>query len=257
MFFLLLILYHQGATAQNRLPCADYKIDRAALLKALEYERNNQNSKQVGGFLARVFFHIITDDDGTNASATVSQVNSEYATLVSDYAGDGICYINAGYDIVRSTKLNSQFNAITDDPALFNPYRVPNCINVFFPTQILGTNPSCTTNCGIGRNEFCHTQHFLFGCKGHFRYAYYIAGSRKKLIAAIFETYNGQANIDGSNSTTAADLIGDTPADPYAYNSLGNNCYAASGCVYTGTCTDPKGNPNYTPPYTNKKYYWM
>jgi hypothetical protein len=69
-----------------------------------------------------------------------------------------------------------------------------------------------------------------------------------------FENANGIENIDGSNCKSAADLICDTKADPYAFNSA--DCFSKNGCEYDGSCTDTKGNSNYTPPYHNIMSYW-
>ena len=71
-----------------------------------------------------------------------------------------------------------------------------------------------------------------------------------------FEPSNGNENINGSNGTTAADLVADTPADPYVFS--GSACYSLSAnqCLYTGTCTDPNGANNYSPPYSNLMAYW-
>jgi hypothetical protein len=71
-----------------------------------------------------------------------------------------------------------------------------------------------------------------------------------------FETAYGFENINGSNSSTTADKVTDTKADPYAYN--GNACFSttAYGCTYSGTCQDPNGSTNFTPPYTNLMAYW-
>jgi hypothetical protein len=71
-----------------------------------------------------------------------------------------------------------------------------------------------------------------------------------------FETVNGLEKINGSDASTTGDQVTDTPADPFAYN--GNACFTVSNnnCTYNGTCTDPGGATNFTPPYNNLMAYW-
>lgn len=58
----------------------------------------------------------------------------------------------------------------------------------------------------------------------------------------------------GANCTTAGDFLCDTPADPF--NRTGATTSTANGCeVYTGTITDPNGNP-YNPQMGNIMSYY-
>lgn len=62
-------------------------------------------------------------------------------------------------------------------------------------------------------------------------------------------TSAGDEYVDGSNCTTAGDLLCDTPADPTLGNSIVN-----TSCVYTGTGLDPQGDP-YQPDTRNLMSY--
>ncbi|MEO6718807.1 MAG: hypothetical protein ABIN67_00535 [Ferruginibacter sp.] len=244
----------------QRLPCGPYRIDTAALNK-ISQNRSSHNRPAALNALVRVYFHIVTNDDGTNAPVTTAQLASEFTSLLASYAADNICFLNAGIDTVKNTFLNTLFNADNDpNGTFFSPYQVPGCVNAFYTQVIKGNNAACNPPCGYGGIA-------LGGIPGTF---FLIANSNIGDGSSVghemghslgllhtFETAFGFEKIDGSNSATAGDRIGDTPADPFAYN--GQPCYAvsANGCTYTGTCTDPNGAKNFSPPYTNLMAYWQ
>ncbi|MEX6688851.1 T9SS type A sorting domain-containing protein [Danxiaibacter flavus] len=257
-FSLWLVLCAFVSHAQQPLPCGGYKIDMPKLKAAIEFEKKNLHALTVGNQLVRVYFHIVTCDNGSNAAATEAQIKTEFATLVSDYAGDGICFINAGLDYVNSTKLDTLFNATSDNANLFDPYRVPNCINVFYMKKILGSNGACSNNCGIGGTSLKIPNTFCLISSGNIGAGHTVSHEVGHCFGLLhtFEPANGFEDIDGSNSSSSADLITDTPADPYAYNN--QSCFSTSsnGCTYTGNCKDPKGQTGFSPPYTNMMAYW-
>ncbi len=63
------------------------------------------------------------------------------------------------------------------------------------------------------------------------------------------ETFQGTELVNGSNCSTAGDLVCDTPADPCCY------FYNTSTCVYTGTGTDANGQ-TYNPLISNLMSYY-
>lgn len=235
------------------LECGPQNIDTAALNVAMAYETQNQNRLLPPSFSVRVFFHILRYDNGTNATTTAAAVQNEFNTLVNDFAANNICFINCGYDFIDNTALDTNFNADTDPFSVFDPYRVPNCLNIFYLKNIKGSNsangggyggiafgiPSIA--CLVSKNNIGGrtTSHEVGHCFG---------------LLHTFEPAYGRENINGSNSSSAADKITDTPADPYRYRSQA--CFSASNGVYTGTCTDPNGQSNFNPPYDNIMSYW-
>ena len=256
IFFSLMIY------AQEPKTCGPYKINKEALNKALQFEKTGLTQRTLASnILIRVYLHVVTDDDGSNAAATTDQINEEFNTLASNYAADNLCFLYAGLNYINSSFLNNNFNADTDPSSDFDSYQVPNCINIFYMKTINGKNPSCSGSCGYGGialggipGTYCliasgniakgqTISHEVGHCMGLFH---------------TFEPNNGYEDIDGTNSTTSADLIADTPADPYAYKSNNNSCFSRSSdsCKYTGTCSDPKGQTNFSPPYTNLMAYW-
>lgn len=248
--------------AQNPLPCGNdkFRIDTVAENKAKQFLLSNPNRTATVNSLVRVYFHICTNDDGTNAAITPAQLATEFTTLLASYAADNICFLNAGTDYVRNTYLNILFNADNDPTgSLFSPYQVPGCINCFYTQKINGNNSACNPPCGYGGIA-------LGGIPGTF---YLVANSNIAAGSTVshemghclgllhtFEPSTGNEDINGANGSTAADLVPDTPADPYVFN--GSSCYtlSANNCLYTGTCTDPNGASNYSPPYTNLMGYW-
>jgi len=258
IIMLLLVFTVTCVAAQMPLPCDGAKIDTAALRKARQFETANKKNGRVQAprFLIRIFFHIGTDDDGTNAVITPQMLKQEFDTLRADYAAAGICFSFAGYDYMNSTKLNNNFIKNTDDPVLFDPYRQTSCINVFYVQKINGVNTACANNCGIGGTSLSIPSTICLISKpniGPGRTISHEVGHCMGLLHT-FEKSRGLENIDGGNSSSSGDLITDTPADPYVFN--GTACFIVSGCTYQGYCTDPNGEKNYIPPYTNLMSYW-
>lgn len=248
------------ANAQGPLPCGTSKIDTAALRKALDFEKINRLSpEQAPSIVLRVFFHIGALDDGSNPAATADTINnSEFSVLESLYAPDNICFVNAGLNYVNNSFLDTNFNAVTDSFSDFNPYLVPNCINIFYPQKIKGKNAACGGTCGIGGVAPNIPGTFCLVAAGNISQGQTIAHEVGHCLGLYhtFEPAFGYEDIDGSNSSSTGDLIVDTHADPYAYNTFA--CYSTSsnGCTYTGTCSDPKGQTAFAPPYTNLMTYW-
>jgi hypothetical protein len=258
-FLLLFILINLSLHAQEPKPCGGYKINASALNEALKFEKEKRFAPAIGeNILIRVYFHIFTYNDGSHRAATLKQIDSEFDTLAAAYANDNICFLYAGLDYIRSSFLDTGFNADENSSSAFDPYRVPNCINIFYSIKINGSNSACDGTCGYGGYAFEIPGTFCLIAQGNIGAPQTIAHEVGHCFGLYhtFETANGYEDIDGSNSTSAADKIADTPADPYAYNN--KSCYSesTSGCTYNGTCKDPKGESNFSPPYTNLMAYW-
>ena len=260
MALLLAFAICQVVNGQQPLPCGNGRIDTAAGNKARRLQLSNINSVTTVNSLVRVYFHICANDDGSNTAITQPQLATEFTTLLASYAADNVCFLNAGTDTVKNTFLNTLFNADNDPTGtFFSPYQVAGCINCFYTKKINGNNTACNPPCGYGGIA-------LGGIPGTF---YLVANSNIASGSTVshemghclgllhtFEPSTGFENINGSNGSTAGDQVPDTPADPYAYN--GSPCYtlSANSCLYTGTCTDPNGASNFTPPYSNLMGYW-
>ena len=259
--FILPALLAAGLFANaQRLPCGNYRIDTNALNKAREFRLLHAKGTLAVNYLVRVFFHIVRNDDTTNAPINAAQIKTEFAALLPDYAFNSVCFLNAGFDYVNNTFLNNFFNADNDPTGFFfNPYQVPGCINVFYMQKIGGSNTACSPPCGYGGIALggIPGTYFLIA-KGNIGDGATISHEMGHSLGLLhsFERAFGYEKIDGSNSSTAGDLVEDTPADPFAYNDT--SCYRtnATGCLYTGTCSDPDGARNFIPPYNNLMSYW-
>ncbi|MFM9911085.1 MAG: hypothetical protein ACKVOW_17220 [Chitinophagaceae bacterium] len=251
-----IVAFSSSANAQS-LPCGNSRIDTNALNMASQF-RLSRASPLAVNYLVRVFFHIVRNDDTTNAPINPAQIKTEFATLLPSYNANNVCFLNAGFDYVNNTFLNNFFNADNDPTGFFfNPYQVPGCINIFFMQKIGGNNAACNPPCGYGGIALggIPGTFFLVG-KGNIGDGATVSHEMGHCLGLLhtFENAFGLENINGSNSSTTGDRNADTPADPYAYNGM--PCYIFSGCNYTGTCTDPNGANNFTPPYTNLMGYW-
>jgi len=211
-------------------------------------------------YLVRVYFHIVTNDDGSNAPITPDEIVTEFATLLGTYASNNLCFLNAGTDYVRNTFLNTLFNADNDpEGTFFSPYQVPQCINVFYTQKINGNNTACNPPCGYGGIALggIPGTFFLVG-KSNIGSGSSISHEMGHSLGLLhtFETASGFEKIDGSNASFTGDKVTDTPADPYAYNGTPCFLFGSNQCTFIGICPDSNNAINYSPPYTNLMAYW-
>ncbi|MEO8147551.1 MAG: zinc-dependent metalloprotease [Bacteroidia bacterium] len=267
--------YSQNEFPQQSSLCGGYTVNWPAIQEARNFRSDPNNRTQtLAPFLIRVYFHICKCDNGTFPAVTVEQVNNEFNTLLADYASFNVCFLNAGIDSVYNTKLDTNFHAdpndpLHDNPNLFDPYRIPDCINVFYVYEIQGANSA--SGGGIGGAAIGGIPGTIclvssgnvgpFSTPSHGQTTSHEVGHCLGLIHT-FENCNGGCyeDIDGSNSVSAGDGASDTPADPFCHiTDPAPSCFNVSTIipqVYNGTCQDPKGQQNFSPPYNNLMAYW-
>jgi len=261
-FSLLLVVATSQMHAQQKIKCGPYTIDQSAMDKALQFEQQSQNNKLESAppTVIRVYFRVCQPDQGLFVDISEAQIDTDFDHLVSAYTSDNICFVNCGHDYIQSSALDT-FNTGNNSSTIFYPYGIQNCITVFYISHLGGTNGSSGGGFSgitygvpsawsivekdyIGKGVI---EHEVGHCLGLLHTFDFVHG-------------NGLEDINGANGTTAADKVADTPADPYAFASEdASACFSESndGCTYTGTtCTDPNGQTNYSPPYTNIMSYW-
>ena len=244
MLNIIAVITSEGLNAQFRIEASHYRIDTAALTKAERF--GEMNTPTIVNRLVRVYFHVFRNNDGTNAAATLTQVQSEFNQLMANYAPHNICFANMGVDFINNTALNTQENV--DSPATYaglSQYFIPGCINIFYHMVLIGAGgyayaiPNTYFSVASGNIGALSISHEMGHCLGLFH---------------THETTFGMEFIDGTNCLILGDRVCDTPADPAAFGP--NPCFTAFGCLYTGSCVDLHGQSNYSPPYNNIMSYW-
>ena len=242
----LCLLVSVSLRAQGPKPCANPPVNLDAMKKAEAYMATNQ--PQVVSRLVRVYFHILKDNDGSNAAATLAQVQTEFNQLVADYAINNLCFAYMGIDSINNTQANTMVNPdVPSTVTVLNAFLVPNCLNIFYHANLInyGGNAYSIPNtfCSVNRsnlNTWRTTSHEVGHCMG---------------LNHTFETVFGLENINGDNCGSAGDRVCDTPADPWSFRGS-NACFSNTGCTYTGTCRDGNNMNTYSPPFTNIMSYW-
>ena len=240
---LYMLFFFYAATTVAQKPCGNPKIDTAAMARA---EASRVEARAVSA-MVRVYFHILKDNDGSNAAITTTQIQQEFRQLLQDFAPNNICFAFMGVDSINNTFLNNSLDS--DNPAHVDQlaaFNVPGCINIYYSFRL----PKYGGNAFAIPNDFCiiaagninlwrSISHEVGHCLG---------------LSHTFSRATGEENINGSNCASAGDRVCDTPADPYSH--LGEDCFSNSGCLYTGSCTDPTGATMFSPPYNNIMGYW-
>ena len=249
--------FHFIVHAQKLLECPEPKVSKEYLARMKQQIKNMHSFKtQSGSMQIRVFAHIVENDDGTLAGATPDEILQEIETMKSDFAPADICFVYVGYNRITSTLLNNiNVDTHDDEEDLFEPHLMPKCLNIFYTHQIRGKNPASgggyggitfslpntwclVANGSLGRHTSSHETGHCFGLLHTFDY-----------------DRNGYENINGDDCDDLGDLMCDTKADPYSYRS--RDCFSTnSDGDYTGYCTDPNGQNNFSPPYNNIMSYW-
>ena len=251
IFFVLILSNLFLIPAYSQIPeeCGPQKINMDASKRAKAYAANHANKLLVPApVLMRVYFHICTNDDGTNAGATEAKIQTEFERLVKDYAGGNICFANMGVNYIKSTQINTNLDVKINE-AWLSPYLIPNCINVFYHATLKGNGAAIGGASYAIPNTFCSIARGNIGIGSVSHETGHCMG--------LLHTHQGCGNsfIDGTDCGSTGDEVCDTPADPWCFN--GQSCFSRTGCSYTGTCQDAANKTNWSPPYNNIMSYWV
>lgn len=224
-------------------PCGNPVIDTAAMHRA---EANQLSARTVNSML-KVYFHILKNDDGSNAAISLTQLQQEFRQLLADYQPNNLCFAFMGVDSINNTFLNN--NLDSDIPAHVNQlaaFNVPGCINIYYAFNL----PK------YGGSAFAIPNNFCIVDRNNINVARSISHEVGHCLGLLhtFETAGGIERIDGIGCSSLGDRVCDTQADPYAY--FNTACFSNMGCIYTGSCLDPAFATHFTPPYNNIMSYW-
>ncbi len=175
-----------------------------------------------------VFFHIVRNTDETNAF-TLPDTDAITNKLNQFYSSHNIIINNAGTDFINNTNfvnIDSAAEAVTlgqtgNNNNAINYYIVQNLWNIG-AGYVTGTANSIPSNNLVIRRDRVLTPtspHELGHCLN---------------LLHTHETAKGIEAINGSNCSSAGDLICDTPADPgLNYNNVNANCDYIGGNGYS------------------------
>ncbi len=190
--------------------------------------------------------HYVFRSSGGNGGITSADIQDAMDDLNRNYQFAGVQFYECSS--VRFVNSSTYYNySQTQQTQLLATYYVNNVVNVYhfnsvtssggsglcgysdFPPgpDIVIMAGSCTLNGSTLSHEFGH----------------YFS------VLHTHSTIGGKEYVDGTNCSSAGDLLCDTPADPVLGNSNVN-----SSCFYTGTQLDPKGDL-YTPDTRNIMSY--
>jgi len=204
----------------------------------------------------RIFFHIVTDDDGSNAGATLNDIPNELADLNADYAPGNICFVYAGLNYIASTAVNHvTINRNDKKDSIFSAHAIPNCLNIFYVKQLLGTNTH-TDGPGHGGYTIGHKPVITKGRIGMHSVSHE-TGHALGLFHTFDTSHYHEEYIDQTSCDSRGDLMCDTRADPFSHY-LDKTCFSTDPVTakYNGTCTDLHGDTAFSPPYDNIMSYW-
>ena len=188
--------------------------------------------------------HVVRYSDGTGGldkdrvGQAVADTNANYASVKMSFFMDG------GIHYINSDKYYSIDNMGEAD-TLRNTYNIPNRLNIYFVNYAMGY-------CGFSAYSWYGVQGIIVanGCAG--------LPSNPSTVPHeighyfdLFHTHElvyGMELANGTNCSTAGDLLCDTPADPNLYGKVNTFCEYAGGEV------DPNGDP-YIPDTYNLMSY--
>ncbi|MEL6987752.1 MAG: M43 family zinc metalloprotease, partial [Bacteroidota bacterium] len=189
-------------------------------------------------YTIKIYVHLVVEDDGTGGP-TETELLEEIEDLVDYYDQHDICFVLMGYDYIRDSDYASDpsfsgtdaNNLIADYPPqadVIDIYILPDY--TFYRGNAFAI-PNHYLLIYAGRFNTCHLAHEVGHCLG------------------LYHTHQGNATADNANCSSTGDVVCDTPADPQLSGSNVNG-----SCVYTGSSTDPNGDP-YNPDVTNTMSY--
>ena len=192
--------------------------------------------------------HIVRRSNGTGG-LPLSRYEQAVVDANAHFADTDIVFYTLGpIDYIDSDFYYFNVNTGEEIDDLRTQNLVPGAINIYFTENL--------PYCGVSAFSFSSVQSILMknsctasdsGLGNHSTFSHEIGHFFD--LFHTHETFYGDEYVDGSNCGSAGDLVCDTPADPQLSSSI-----VTEGCVYTGTETDPQGDP-YDPDPTQLMSY--
>lgn len=226
----------QQECAAEITPRQKARLDRTALAR-----QRFQDNGRVGTLYIPVR-HIITRKNDGSDGISSTDLQTAMDDLNTVYAAGNIQFYECSRVYVYNDTLNDLHTR--NKSVLTSSYAVSNVVNIYHVNTYFNDTKSFCGSApypGGSDNIFMKNSCTMNGSTFPHEFGHYFS---------VYHTHNGGNElVDGSNCTTAGDLICDTEADPTLGNSNVN-----SSCVYTGTDTDANGDV-YNPPTTNYMSY--
>jgi hypothetical protein len=243
LIFIFIILFKtiSGYSQQCETPFNPENIKLLSNIDSIRATNGYQSAKTV-----RVVFHILRNDNGTNAAATEEYLEEELRKIRNEFQPWDICFMLVGFNYINNTTLNTLMNSnnATHRADLFeNDWS--NVLNIYCHQELRNNNgtgligtaydiPNTHMSIDIPENFDGVLSHEIGHCLGLFH---------------TFETAFGNELVNGTNCATAGDRVCDTPADP-------NGAFNNNTCLYTGTTRDAN-NQLYNPQINNIMSYYF
>ncbi len=174
--------------------------------------------------------HIITDSLH-QPNITQTDINTALASLNQDFSSICLSFFICKQDTIYNYKYY-KFNNPEEISEVHQVYEVQNMINVYVVGSIIPPVEAGFASFSDNYMVLSHQCVTSNDCWSH-EMGHFFS------LLHTFDTSVGLEYVDGTNCTTAGDLICDTPADI-------NPAPVSNTCQWTGTNTDPHGD-FYTP----------
>lgn len=182
------------------------------------------NSKAFTSYTFKVYYHIIRKNNGSNPSASITDVANAHNILNSNYISGNICFVLSAIDFIDDTDYYNYMEEDEDD--LFDTDTHSDGIDVYIirdrgkkspyngTANSLPGNKIIILNSKIQESTLSHEMGHVLGLYHTF----------EQSICAEAE--------DGSNADQCGDLVEDTPANSYECRYLTNTCEYPCSVTY-------------------------
>lgn len=236
VFFLfcnVLSAQQKDSVERRRIDCGTKAPLRPYLLSQELMRRVGIERVQAGDYMIKIFFHIISDNDGSNPACADSTIYRQLSNTIGFYNPHNICFLPVGIETINSTDLNEQ-NADTEQNELI-PYLVDNCLNVFVHTVLKRNDAGLNGSSYTIPNNYLSISRSAIQSSTNLSTLAHEIGHCLNLLHTFEDAY-GKENVARSgackNCDSTGDLICDTNADPDS-DSYNIESYINVDCLFT------------------------